>query len=629
MCRKRRQSSEDSVSASLPVELPPLEGAHGPQKGSPKTRKRGWLWTLGIAGAVLLTLILLFLAGAKGVYDGLKDRALANHRTAQTHYAQGVEQLEAGNYELAVAEFEVAQRYDSNLPGLGERLQEAKQLALAQVTPTSSTRRDAAALLYRQAVPYYEGGNLVQAIALLEELRSLDADYQRENVETMLATAHYQLGLSAVQEDRLDDAAANLKAVLAVKPDEQKARDQLNLLDLYRAALNHWEQDWSATIQALKGLYALAPDYKDVRARLHNAHNFRAQAYANEGNWCRAAEDYGAAVEIFPLEVTVDRRDDAALRCQATAEAPTPAPTSPATPRPTPRPTAWVTPGPSATAAPAPTAAPAAVGQGKIAFGSYDAVKGRYDLYLADLSQARATLLRENASDPAFAAGGQRLVFQNRDPFHLGLAILDLRTNDIIELTPFSEDSAPAWSPSGGEIVFASDRHGDRRWRIYAISAGAVRGEGEQWAFGQLPTWSPDGSMIAYHGCDERGDNCAVWVMRPQGAAPKRLTGDPSDTSPSWSPDGSKVAFLSARSGNWELYLADVASGQEVRLTDHRATDVAPAWSRDGKRLAFLSNRDGAWAIYLLELASGQIQKAVATGDAYPDPVSERLAWMP
>jgi Tol biopolymer transport system component len=244
-----------------------------------------------------------------------------------------------------------------------------------------------------------------------------------------------------------------------------------------------------------------------------------------------------------------------------------------------------------------------------------------------DLSQGGARLLRESASQPSFTLNGQRLAFRNHDPSHLGLGILGLSSGAVGELTAYAEDSTPAWSSDAQHIAFASNKHGDRKWRIYVISPGAVRGEGAEWAFGQMPAWSPDGSRIAYHGCDERGDNCAVWTLNAVGFDRARLTTDASDTAPSWSPTGSEVAFISARAGNWELYVVDVTTGQETRLTDHAAADVAPTWSPDGNRLAFLSNREGAWSVYILDVGSGQVQKVIATGDAYPDPVSERLSW--
>jgi len=267
------------------------------------------------------------------------------------------------------------------------------------------------------------------------------------------------------------------------------------------------------------------------------------------------------------------------------------------------------------------------VGQGRIAFTSFDAARQRYDIYVVNLAQGSARLLQENASQPAFSPGGALLAFHNCDPHHLGLSILKLDRNQVSDLTPHSEDSVPAWSPDGTQIVFASNKHGDRKWRIYAISPAEVRGEGEKWAFGQMPAWSPAG--IAYHGCDEHGDNCAVWIMKAGGFEPARLTTDHSDTAPTWSPTGRRLAFISARDGNWELYTVDVTSGQETRLTDDLATDVAPQWSPDGKRVAFLSNRGGAWAVYVMEVKSGRVQKVIATGDAYPDAASEHLSWTP
>jgi TolB protein len=623
-----KKTAEDT-GIPVPAELPPLEELNDQDDDLSSRPRRIWLWTLLAALAVVLLFVFVLFLGGKAIYDGLKDRALENQQFAQEHYALGLTHLESSQYELAIAEFELALRHDSSLNDARSYLQEAKELARAEVTPTSETREDAVKNLYQEAVTHYENGRLDQSVTALEELRGLDADYQRENVTTMLSTAHYQLGLNAVAADRLDQAIGHFEAVLAVKPGDKDAQDQLNLAHLYAAALNYWERDWSATIQALKGLYALAPDYKDVEVRLRDAYLFHGGAYAENGEWCRAADEYGAAVGILPLETTVDRRDDARIRCQATAEAPSPTPTSRATV--TPRATmqsasATATP---AQATPQPRAPSTFVGKGRIAFTSFDATRQRYDVYIMNLEQGDAKLLWANASQPAWARGGRRLAFRNMDPLHLGLGILDLSDNTVTELTSHAEDSAPAWSPDSDQIVFASDKHGDRKWRLYVISPGAVRGEGEEWAFGEKPAWSRDGNRIAYHGCDARGDNCAVWVMLPGGFNPARLTTDPSDTAPAWSPDGTQVAFVSARSGNWELYLIDIATGQEQRLTSDPAVDLAPVWSPDGRQIAFLSNRERAWAVYVLEVKSGGVNKVITTGDAYPEPFGEQLSWIP
>ena len=627
MFRKKQNESGDLM--PVPDELPPLPDLEAEDEQEAERRPLVWLWTLLAAVAVALMFVYVVALGVLGVFDGLKDRARQSLEIAQDHYDLGLTYLEDDEYELAIAEFELALRHDSSLQNAQAYLQEAKELAESEVTPTSETRQDAVRNLYVQAVAQYEAGNLDQTLAALEELHGLDAEFQQENVQTMLLTAHSQLGITALRSDRLEEAATHFEAVLEMDPDNGDAQEQLNLLDLYRVALNHWDQDWAATIQALKGLYALAPEYKDVRVRLRDAYLFHAQDYTDEGDWCRAAEQYAAAVEILPLESTVDKRDDAEILCQATAEVPTATPTRRATARATTQATAearaTATPGSSPTAA----AASKPAGKGQIAFTSYDVIRQRTDIYVVNLAQGHARLLQESASQPAFSPGGKMLAFHNQDPEHLGLGVLDLGTNNYTELTDHVEDSAPTWSPELAQIAFASNKHGDRKWRIYAISPYAVRGEGEEWIYGRMPSWSPDGSQLAYHGCDVRGDSCGIWLMLAGGFDPQRLSSDLSDTTPVWSPDGRQIAFISSRAGNWELYVVDVESKKETRLTENRAADVAPVWSPDGKSLAFLSNREGAWAVYVLRVASGDVQKVIATGDNYPDPVSERLSWIP
>jgi TolB protein len=625
----RKKKAAEIKEFPVPAKLPPLEEMDDQIDDVPVHRRRTWLWTLVAALIVVSLIVYVFGLGTKGFLDGLKDRGIENQQIAQKHYALGLAHLEDNDHELAIAEFELALRHDSSLNDARARLHEAKDLARAQVTPTSETRQDAAKLLYQEAVAYYEDGELEQSVAVLDELHGLDASYQIENVETMLVRAHFQLGQNAVAENRLDEAIRQFEAVLTIEPSDKGAQDQLNLANLYTAALSNWERDWSATIQALKGLYALAPDYQDVQIRLRDAYLFQADSHAARGDWCRAAAEYADAVEILPLETTVDKRDDARIQCQATAEAPPPTPTSRATSTPRATVQAAAETAVPAQATPQTTASSAPIAQGQIAFTSFDAARQRYDVYVMDLAQGDAKLLWANASQPAFARGGRRMAFRNMDPVHLGLAILDLSSNTITDLTAHVEDSSPCWSPESNQIVFASDKHGDRKWRLYVVSPGEVRGEGDEWAFGQMPAWSRDGGRIAYHGCDERGDACSVWVMQPGGFNPARLTSDPSDTAPAWSPDGTQVAFVSARAGNWELYLVEIATGQERRLTEDPAVDIAPIWSPDGKQIAFLSDREGVWAVYILEIKSGQVHKIIATGDAYPDPFDAQLSWIP
>jgi Tol biopolymer transport system component len=59
-----------------------------------------------------------------------------------------------------------------------------------------------------------------------------------------------------------------------------------------------------------------------------------------------------------------------------------------------------------------------------------------------------------------------------------------------------------------------------------------------------------------------------------------RLTVNPAfDWSPSWSSDGSKIAFHSEHDGKSEIYVMDADGSNQTRLTDNPAGDGYPSWS--------------------------------------------------
>jgi uncharacterized protein (TIGR01244 family) len=90
--------------------------------------------------------------------------------------------------------------------------------------------------------------------------------------------------------------------------------------------------------------------------------------------------------------------------------------------------------------------------------------------------------------------------------------------------------------------------------------------------------------------------------------------------SPAISPDGRYVAYT-VRETNWdenayetEIWLAEVATGRLLQLTNAKKSSMSPAWSPDGKRVAFASDRTDKRHIYLISLDGGEAEQ-LTSGD--------------
>jgi Tol biopolymer transport system component len=157
------------------------------------------------------------------------------------------------------------------------------------------------------------------------------------------------------------------------------------------------------------------------------------------------------------------------------------------------------------------------------------------------------------------------------------------------------------WSPDGQTILYASSG-------IRIVDADGMNerylGEGSE---GSCPTWSPDGSKIAFE-----SDN-GLEVMNADGSG-KRLLASLAEIVPplsalrvlnpiTWSPDGGMIAFeLQAdfpdpSLGQPNTLLAQIwtvnADGSNLkRLTTDSALEFVPSWSPDSQTIAFVSDRN-------------------------------------
>jgi TolB protein len=80
---------------------------------------------------------------------------------------------------------------------------------------------------------------------------------------------------------------------------------------------------------------------------------------------------------------------------------------------------------------------------------------------------------------------------------------------------------------------------------------------------------------------DRDGDQ-EVFVMNADGSEQTNLTNNEffSDDYPSWSPDGSRIAFYTNRDeGDHEIYIMNADGSEPERITNSPGWDGLPAWS--------------------------------------------------
>jgi DNA-binding winged helix-turn-helix (wHTH) protein/WD40 repeat protein len=132
----------------------------------------------------------------------------------------------------------------------------------------------------------------------------------------------------------------------------------------------------------------------------------------------------------------------------------------------------------------------------------------------------------------------------------------------------------------------------------------------------------------------------AWWLRHPEESPSVSLTVIPLtsypglELHPSFSPDGSQVAFTwdGERRDNLDIYVKLAGSERTLRMTSHPTRDYRPAWSPDGQWIAFLREVGGGNAVVAVVPAIGGQERRVAA--VYPGPFGSYahapcLEWSP
>jgi Tol biopolymer transport system component len=164
-------------------------------------------------------------------------------------------------------------------------------------------------------------------------------------------------------------------------------------------------------------------------------------------------------------------------------------------------------------------------------------------------------------------------------------------------------------SPDGKRLAFLSNLDGPERLLVQDLVAGTVREivrHGSDPIFGN-PNWSPDGRFITYSSNHRIGHQ--IYVVEVATGKESRVSGvTTGGCEPRFSRDGRKVVYVSR--GHMlptsRLVEHDLATGEERALVSWPALNYDPVYSPDGTEIAFASNITGEYAVYRQRLSDGQ-----------------------
>jgi len=127
------------------------------------------------------------------------------------------------------------------------------------------------------------------------------------------------------------------------------------------------------------------------------------------------------------------------------------------------------------------------------------------------------------------------------------------------------------------------------------------------------PDFSPDNETIIFTSY-QRG-NPDLFLLDLTSGKNTRLTEEALNITPSYSSDGTKVAFGHSVEGNPEVFVLELQTRKKRRITVSPGVDTSPSFSPNNREICFTSDRGGAPQVYVMNADGGDLRRLTYSGD--------------
>ena len=207
-----------------------------------------------------------------------------------------------------------------------------------------------------------------------------------------------------------------------------------------------------------------------------------------------------------------------------------------------------------------------------------------------------------------------RIAYVNRQGQKFSLIVAD--SDGYNEQTVLAQNEpimSPSWSPDGSHLAYVSFETGHAAIYVQSLYNNQRTVLANFRGSNSAPAWSPDGKQLAI--VLTRDGSSQIYLIRPDGSGVRRITfSGVIDTEPNFSPDGQSLLFTSDRGGSAQIYRMAAEGGAEQRMTFGQGNNFSPRYSPDGKGFVYAHFTNGKFYIAAQDFQTGQVEILTAGG---------------